>query len=383
MATATSKAESATVAWGDDKIYRDLAAVAATHYAGTMIAINSSGYAVKCEDGTAGLQFDGLVANSPPIETTTDDTDPRKKVSVQRPFRFTMKIASAAITDIGRAVYALFNNEVAFSGVTNSILVGWVDAFINSTSVTVRPIYAGIRGDSSFDGATLTFAGATGGNTIVMPDNLADALSIVEGANAYLTFTTTNSSESIDVKKTLRFAGTTANNIIALVDNLADALNIKEGSNSFLKFVTTNSSESIVLGKATTGVSLAVTAGLTSSGATGAGIGYTTGAGGAVIQATDRSTGVTLDKLCGAITTATASLAAGAEAEFSVTNSTVAATDTVVVCLKTSSVTGASIPYVSTVAAGSFKITLSNLHSATADTSASVINFSVIKAVAA
>lgn len=113
-----------------------------------------------------------------------------------------------------------------------------------------------------------------------------------------------------------------------------------------------------------------------------AGIGYGTGAGGAVTQETNRTTGVTLNKICGTITTHNASLAAGAEATFTVTNSAVAATDVVVVSLKDKSGTALSIPFVTDVAAGKFDITLTNLDASTADTSASVINFVVIKGVA-
>lgn len=121
---------------------------------------------------------------------------------------------------------------------------------------------------------------------------------------------------------------------------------------------------------------------LTSSSATGF-LGFATGAGGAVTQTTSRATGVTLSKPCGAITTDVTSLAAGAEATFTVTNTLVAATDVVVVSLKTPSSTGFSVPSVTKTQAGSFDITLSNLHASTADTSASVINFLVLKAVAA
>ena len=115
-----------------------------------------------------------------------------------------------------------------------------------------------------------------------------------------------------------------------------------------------------------------------------AGIGYGTGAGGAATQATDRTTGVTLNKICGAITTNNASLAAGAEATFTVTNSAVAATDVVVVSLKDATPTSGalSIPFVTDVADGSFKITLTNLSADTADVGASVINFVVLKGVA-
>lgn len=130
-----------------------------------------------------------------------------------------------------------------------------------------------------------------------------------------------------------------------------------------------------------TGTSLAVTAGLTSSGSTGAGIGYTTGAGGAVSQATDRSTGVTLSKLCGTITGQATSLAAGAEAIFTVTNTTVAIRDTILLSVVSGPTANTSVFSVSAVAAGSFDIKIHNLHASTADTGAPIINFAVIKAV--
>ena len=43
----------------------------------------------------------------------------------------------------------------------------------------------------------ITFNGATGENKINIPDNLADALSILEGANPYLTFVTTDAQAEI------------------------------------------------------------------------------------------------------------------------------------------------------------------------------------------
>lgn len=114
------------------------------------------------------------------------------------------------------------------------------------------------------------------------------------------------------------------------------------------------------------------------------GIGYKTTVGGAVTQITSRATGVTLDKLCGTITTDATSLAAAAEATFVVTNSKVVATDVVVVCVKSGGTTvGSTIAVVTAVAAGSFSITVTNLHASTADTAALVINFAVIKSVAA
>jgi hypothetical protein len=109
------------------------------------------------------------------------------------------------------------------------------------------------------------------------------------------------------------------------------------------------------------------------------GIGYATGAGGTVTQATSRTTGVTLNKTSGAITMFTAAGSA-TPATFTVTNSTVAATDTVILNIKS----GASNTYfyfVTAVAAGSFAITFWTTGGTASDTP--VVNFNVIKGVAA
>jgi hypothetical protein len=96
-----------------------------------------------------------------------------------------------------------------------------------------------------------------------------------------------------------------------------------------------------------------------------------------VTQATDRSTGVTINAPSGRITMNAASLAAGAEAKFTVTNSFVTANSVPVVALASGQTADTSMVFVSAVAAGSFQITVSNLNAATADTGAGVINFIV------
>lgn len=63
---------------------------------------------------------------------------------------------------------------------------------------------------------------------------------------------------------------------------------------------------------------------------TTAGIGYATGAGGAVTQTTDKTTAVTLNTMSGEITTDNAALAAGAAVAFTMNNSAVVATDHIV-----------------------------------------------------
>jgi hypothetical protein len=114
------------------------------------------------------------------------------------------------------------------------------------------------------------------------------------------------------------------------------------------------------------------------------GIGYSTGAGGAVTQDTSITTTVVLNTVCGTITTVTdPAIAAGAEVAFTVTNSTVAATDTVILSMKTQFTDGNVIPVVKSTAAGSFVISLTNVDAAAVSLGAAAINFAVIKAVAA
>lgn len=108
------------------------------------------------------------------------------------------------------------------------------------------------------------------------------------------------------------------------------------------------------------------------------GIGYATGSGGTVTQATNKSTGVTLNTVTGAITMNGAALAAAAEATFVVTNSAIALGDVVAVCHSSAGTSGAYAAVCSAIAAGSFSVTVSNW-SAGSLSEAIVISFVVIK----
>lgn len=116
----------------------------------------------------------------------------------------------------------------------------------------------------------------------------------------------------------------------------------------------------------------------------GAKIGYVNG-GSTVTQLTNRSTGVTLSTLTGAITTDSTSLAGLDSADFVVTNTKVEIGDVIVTSIRSGSNGGGTIVSVATVANGSFTIRVSNNNAAagTAETGAIVINFAVIKAVSA
>lgn len=112
------------------------------------------------------------------------------------------------------------------------------------------------------------------------------------------------------------------------------------------------------------------------------GVGYAlagVGDGGAVAQITTSATGVTLNTFSGQITTVALTTAAGAEERFTVTNSKVAAGDTIALG---STYNGAGTPMlgVVNVAAGAFDLVITNLHAAAALNAALVANFAVIKA---
>lgn len=111
------------------------------------------------------------------------------------------------------------------------------------------------------------------------------------------------------------------------------------------------------------------------------GRGFTTGAGSAITQATSITTGVTINSMCGQITTVPSTLAAGAEAVFTVTNSDVAAADVISVST-TYAGAGTLIVNVNKVTAGAFDIVLANLHASNALNAVVVINFVVHKSVA-
>lgn len=109
-----------------------------------------------------------------------------------------------------------------------------------------------------------------------------------------------------------------------------------------------------------------------------AGVGYATGAGGAVTQDTNRTTAVVLNKVSGAITLVSAAGSTSWQS-FTLTNSAIAATDVVVVNQKSG--TDLYEIHVTAVAAGSCRITFRTTGGTT--TEQPVFNFAVIKAVAA
>jgi hypothetical protein len=111
----------------------------------------------------------------------------------------------------------------------------------------------------------------------------------------------------------------------------------------------------------------------------GGGLGYGTGSGGTVTQATSKSTAVTINKCTGKITMNSATLNAGSQVQFAVISNLVVATDVPIVTLNDSNGTNYNV-WVYQVNAGSFYVNVRNITGSNLS-DALVLNFAVIKGV--
>jgi len=149
-----------------------------------------------------------------------------------------------------------------------------------------------------------------------------------------------------------------------------------DGGNDSVGILAAAPASGIALGGA-----VAATSSIKSTDAT-AGVGYGTGAGGAVTQMTNKSTGVTLNKVTGQITMSNAALNMSTSVGFTLTNSAIAATDVVVVNVASGATADSYLVGVDAVASGSCRIHVRNVSGSNLS-EAIVLNFAVIKGVAA
>ena len=110
----------------------------------------------------------------------------------------------------------------------------------------------------------------------------------------------------------------------------------------------------------------------------GSALGYSDDDTGSVTQATNKGTGVTLNKPSGVITMNDAALAAAAEVSFAVTNSTCTASDNIIVNHASAGTAGSYLAQANTIAAGSFAITVTNVSGGSLS-EAIVLNYKIIK----
>jgi hypothetical protein len=113
-------------------------------------------------------------------------------------------------------------------------------------------------------------------------------------------------------------------------------------------------------------------------GLTSGSLGYATGNGGTVTQATSKATGVTLNKVSGDITLNNAALAANTTVSFTLTNSTIAATDLVLAEHNSAGTNGAYKITAQVLAGGASLISVTNRTGGSLS-EAIVIRFAVFK----
>lgn len=311
-------------------------------------------------------------------------------------------VGTPAFTFLGRTTNGIY------SPAANTVDMA-INGAINSRFVSTHLLLGGLGTDGTgvlqFPAATTSAGGITFGTDAQIFRGAAGQTNFSDGTNLLLKILPPAGSYTANGQVTIRPAGASGGAYIGAdstgfrvqgsnASNVAigsagggTALTIgvfDAGTSSTFAFAGTGAASSTI-----TGATFAGGVGIAGAGYFGGavlstsptgGIGYATGAGGTVTQATDKTTGVTLSKTTGQITMNAASLAAGTSVGFTVTNTAVATTDVIIVNIDSGATVNSYTVTVDTVSAGSFHVHLRN-ESAGALAEAVVLTFAVIKGV--
>ena len=336
--------------------------------------------------GTGKFVFDGTPTLVTPVLGVATATS-INKLTLTAP-------ATAATLTIADGKTLTANNSLTLSGTDASTLNIGTGGTLGTAAYTAATAYSPVAGSASIVttgaldsgsitsgfgsidvGADAISGGAISGTTLAATGNTT----IGSGGTAFLTVTNTTGTGGTTINA---MGGPSTGNFKSAdsLDTAATRWTFGRDNQTTGDFVFKNNGTQYMAlnttGLAVTGT-LSATATITSTGVT-SGIGYATGAGLAVTQVTNRTTGVTINAVCGAITLVSAAGSATYRS-FTVTNSAVAATNTII--LNQKSGTDLYEIHVTAIAAGSFRITSATTGGTT--TEQPVINFAVIKAVAA
>jgi hypothetical protein len=206
--------------------------------------------------------------------------------------------------------------------VVGSLSVGGVTVF-NGSGVLQAAAFPALTGDVTTSAGALASTIAANAVTYAKFQQVA-ASSLVGNATGSLANAT-----GITLAANLGFSGSTLRTQTSTNNVLVGRTTAGAGATEEITLAggLAFSGTTLTAAGALTPTSVASTGAITSSSAT-AGIGYATGAGGAVTQLTSKSTAPpAINKLCGQITMNNAALAAGAKVSFAVSNTSCAATD--------------------------------------------------------
>lgn len=344
VAPAADSAAAPGYSWSGDAnmgIFRAAADTIAFSTAGTeRMRVNASG-----QLGIGGSSAGGSLGDRVYITQTTSSATGVTSVYNQ----FNVAATSGSGTYTGQNTLVVPTSAFAGTGA----IIGTNSGITTQTTGTI----SSVRGFSS--GFTSSAAGAT------------TNLYLYYAAGATMTLGTATSQYGYFADSAI----TAATNNYGFYGNIAAAAG---RWNLFMNGTANNAMQgSLSIGKVT---APAVALDVAGAGSFTGSLGYGTGAGGTVTQATSKSTGVTLNKVSGQITMNAAALASYAAASFTLTNSTIAATDVVMVNIASGATAGAYTVTVDAVAAGSCRISVFNATVGSLS-QALVLNFVVFKGV--
>lgn len=184
MSNATKRAQTTYEPFNiDAKFQVGMASTAQTYYPGALVGLNTSGYGTKMDD-TAQIRFQGISAQ-PQTTIASGGSDGDVKLEVVQPRYITMDIASAAVTDIGRPVYATDDQTASFSPGSFGNLIGYVHSLVSSTSVRIECAWeSGRRARKPHQVASASGAVVIKESTVVITKAGVAALTIADPAAA-------------------------------------------------------------------------------------------------------------------------------------------------------------------------------------------------------
>lgn len=164
-------------------------AAATRFYVGALIGIDSTGYYCKADDTQSWIMA-GVVRGDQgnpllPAGTAGDGTI---DLDIEMPDEVELAISGVAVTDIGKTVYALFDNQgtLDFGATTYANVIGEVTDYVSSGVARVRLAYDGVAANmrlgaakrvaatgattlSKFDAGKRIFCANTAAKTITLP----------------------------------------------------------------------------------------------------------------------------------------------------------------------------------------------------------------------
>lgn len=299
-----------------------------------------------------------------------------------RPFSFQGNSATTTVTDGSGGMVLVNANTTAnnFSSIAFAAITGANANYFASGLIQVQH---GARTNGQYHSGAMIFSVAPGGNVAPLERMRIDASGQITGGNSAgstaLALTTTADSVNAKIKLT---ATSDTSSVSYVLANSHASVNKQAsvyltGASGGLQFQTGQTAGA----EPTTGAgAFRIQDYFVGVISPTAGLGYGTGAGGTVTQATSKSTAVTLNKPTGKITTPADNLGANATAFFTLNNSLLAVGDLLVVHRASNGSGGSYQVWCDSVSAGSAVICIRNV-TAGALAELIVISFAIFKGV--